>query len=224
MHAWREERSIGGDRRASYVRTGGARERVPAAFAVVGDVVDEREVLVHRPRPAPELVPGALLLAGRLLLVLFVSHHLLLLRHHRRRGGRPARPPSARRRRHSREHACAAAGTLTLLKHHLHHILRQESRRWRRRSSRWKQKGETTTELGKTGSGTRTPFIGFQPAGWAGDGAASWGMRGLEEEEAKGKRNRGEEEDDGWSEGAHESVFKFKKKLVKKKSSRKKHH
>jgi hypothetical protein len=37
------------------VRTGGARERVPSPVAVLGDVVHERQVLVHRPRPPPEL-------------------------------------------------------------------------------------------------------------------------------------------------------------------------
>ena len=35
--------------------TGGAGEGVPAALAVVGDVVDEGEVLVDGPRAAPEL-------------------------------------------------------------------------------------------------------------------------------------------------------------------------
>ena len=35
--------------------TGGAGEGVPAAVAVVGDVVDEGEVLVDGPRAAPEL-------------------------------------------------------------------------------------------------------------------------------------------------------------------------
>jgi hypothetical protein len=38
-------------------RTGGGGEGVPATLAVVGDVVDEGEVLVHRPGAAPELRP-----------------------------------------------------------------------------------------------------------------------------------------------------------------------
>lgn len=40
---------------ACSIITGGAGEVVPAALAVVGDVVDEGEVLVHGPRATPEL-------------------------------------------------------------------------------------------------------------------------------------------------------------------------
>ena len=55
MHAEKLLEAMTGTAIGDDERTGGARERVPAALAVDGDVVDEREVLVHRPRPAPEL-------------------------------------------------------------------------------------------------------------------------------------------------------------------------
>lgn len=42
--------------------TGGACERVPAPLAVLGDVVDEDQVLVHRPGAPPQLVILVLLL------------------------------------------------------------------------------------------------------------------------------------------------------------------
>ena len=88
------------------VRTGGARERVPAALAVLRDVLDQRQVLVHRPRPAPDLIRPA---AAAALL------HLLLLRRRRRR----------RRRRaahHRRPGPAPAAAARPLLQHyHLHY-------------------------------------------------------------------------------------------------------
>lgn len=80
------------------MRTGGARERVPAALAVLGDVVDEGEVLVHRPRPAPELLRGILLLV-----ILYLQ---LPLRHRRWPRPWPLAP------------AMAAGGPL--LQHNLH--------------------------------------------------------------------------------------------------------
>ena len=59
-----QQENIHGDRHACMMQgqramagdqlTGAAGEEVPAALAVSGDVVDEQDVLLHRPRPAPE--------------------------------------------------------------------------------------------------------------------------------------------------------------------------
>ena len=57
------------------MRTGGAGEGVPAALAVVGDVVDEGEVLVDGPRAAPELQLLLLLRFPVVVAVVVVEHY-----------------------------------------------------------------------------------------------------------------------------------------------------